>query len=89
MDYRIAVIGIIIEDRSSAEAVNGILHEYGDYIIGRMGIPHKSRGINIISVAVDGPQNVINSISGKLGRLSGVSAKAVYSSAVYAEAEGK
>ncbi len=89
MDYRIAVVGIIIEDRNSAEAVNAILHEYGDHIIGRMGIPHKSRGLNIISVAVDGPQNVINSISGKLGRLSGVSAKAVYSSAVYTEAEGK
>lgn len=89
MEYRIAVIGIIIEDRNQAEAVNGILHEYGDYIIGRMGIPHKSRGLNIISVAVDGPQNVINSISGKIGRLEGVSAKAVYSSGVYAEAEGR
>ena len=77
MDSRVAVIAIIIEDINSAEQVN--LHEYGDHIIGRMGIPYRSRKINLISVAVDAPQDIISAISGKIGRLSGVSAKTVLS----------
>ncbi len=79
MDSRVAVIAIIIEDINSAEQVNNILHEYGDHIIGRMGIPYRSRKINLISVAVDAPQDIISAISGKIGRLSGVSAKTVLS----------
>ena len=79
MDTRVAVISIIIVDPTSVQAVNDILHQYSEYIIGRMGIPYRSRGINIISIAIDAPQDVINALSGKIGRLSGVSSKAAYS----------
>ncbi len=79
METRVAVISIIIEDYEKAEAVNQILHENGEYIIGRMGIPYREKNINIVSVAVDAPMNVINNISGKIGKLSGVSAKTAYS----------
>lgn len=79
MDTRVAVISIIIEDPSSVQAMNEILHQYSEYIIGRMGIPYRCRGINIISIAVDAPQDVINALSGKIGRLNGVSSKAAYS----------
>ena len=79
MDTRVAVISIIIEDPASVQAMNNILHQYSEYIIGRMGIPYRSRGINIISIAIDAPQDVINALSGKIGRLSGVSSKAAYS----------
>lgn len=82
MDSRVAVIAIIIEDINSAEQVNAILHEYGEHIIGRMGIPYRSRKINLISVAVDAPQDTISAISGKIGRLKGVSAKTVLSQIV-------
>lgn len=82
MDSRVAVIAIIIEDINSAEQVNAILHEYGDHIIGRMGIPYRSRKINLISVAVDAPQDIISAISGKIGRLKGVSAKTVLSQVI-------
>ncbi len=79
METRVAIIGIIVENSESVTMLNAILHEYGAYIIGRMGIPYHERGINIISVAVDAPQNVISTLSGKIGRLSGISAKTVYS----------
>ena len=79
METRVAIIGVIVEDADSVEALNGILHDYGSYIIGRMGIPYKEKHINIISIAVDAPNDVISALSGKLGKLSGVSAKAVYS----------
>ena len=79
MDTRVAVISIIIEDPASVQAMNDILHQYSEYIIGRMGIPYRSRGINIISIAIAAPQDVINALSGKIGRLSGVSSKAAYS----------
>ena len=82
MDSRVAVIAFIIEDINSAEQVNAILHEYGEHIIGRMGIPYRSRKINLISVAVDAPQDTISAISGKIGRLKGVSAKTVLSQVV-------
>ena len=82
MDSRVAVVAIIIEDINSAEQVNAILHEYGEHIIGRMGIPYRSRKINLISVAVDAPQDTISAISGKIGRLKGVSAKTVLSQVV-------
>ncbi len=79
METRVALIGIIIEKTDSVEELNHLLHEYGEYIIGRMGIPYKDRGINIISVAIDAPQDAINALSGKIGRLTGISAKTVYS----------
>ncbi len=79
METRVAVIGIIIENRESVAALNEILSEYADYIIGRMGVPYHKRDINIISVAIDAPQNDINALSGKIGRLDGVYAKAAYS----------
>ena len=82
METRVAVIGIIVEDVSSVEALNKILHEYGEFIIGRMGIPYKAKKISIISIAVDAPQDMISTISGKIGNLRGVSAKAAYSNVI-------
>lgn len=79
METRVALIGIIVENSDSVEPLNNLLHEYGSYIIGRMGIPYPTKGINIISVAIDAPQNVISALSGKLGRLNGVSVKTAYS----------
>ena len=76
---RIAVIGIIVEDTDSIESLNHLLHEYSSYIIGRMGIPYRQRNVSIISVAVDAPQDTINALTGKIGRLKGISAKTVYS----------
>ncbi len=81
MEKRVALIGIVVEDMDNVESLNHILHEYGDYIIGRMGIPYRSRGISIISVAVDAPMNIISTISGKLGMLKGLSVKTIYSKA--------
>lgn len=78
METRVAIIGIIVEEDSSVNELNQILHEYGEYIIGRMGIPYQKKGINIISVAVDAPQDIISALSGKLGGLPGVSSKAAY-----------
>lgn len=75
---RVAVIGIVVEDYDSADPLNEILHQYRQYIIGRMGIPYREKKISIISVAVDAPQNVISAMSGKIGRLPGVSAKTAY-----------
>lgn len=80
METRVAVIGIIVEDENSVSELNNILHEYGNYVIGRMGVPYRSKGINIISLAVDAPQDVISALAGKIGRIRGVSAKAAYSS---------
>ena len=79
METRVAVISIIIENPESVQPMNEILHHYGDYIIGRMGIPYRKKGINIISIAVDAPQDVISAMSGKIGKLKGVSSKATYS----------
>lgn len=79
MESRIAVMSIIVEKRESAEAINALLHEYGEYIIGRMGIPYKDRGINIISVVLDAPQDKTAALSGRIGNLPGVSAKTAYS----------
>jgi putative iron-only hydrogenase system regulator len=82
METRIAVVGIIVENTDSVESVNAILHQYGEYIIGRMGIPYRRKGVNIVSVAVDAPQDVISALSGKLGRLPGISVKTAYSNVV-------
>lgn len=76
---RIAVIGIIIEDKSAASAVNDILHQYSQYIIGRMGLPYEKKQVSIISIILDAPADAISAVSGKLGRLQGVSSKALYS----------
>jgi putative iron-only hydrogenase system regulator len=79
MDTRVAVISIIIDNPASVQAMNEILHQYSEYIIGRMGIPYRSKGISIISIAVDAPQDQISALSGKIGRLDGVTSKAAYS----------
>ena len=79
MDTRLAVIGIIVENEDSVSKLNAILHEYGNFIIGRMGIPYKDKNVNIISIAVDAPQDTISALSGKIGRLDGVSTKTAYS----------
>ena len=79
---RVGVVSIIVEDSSSTEQLNAVLHEYGEYIIGRMGIPYRERGINVISVAMDAPQNVFSSVSGKIGNIQGVSAKTVLSNVI-------
>ena len=79
MENRIAVIGIIVENAESAERINAILHNHANYIVGRMGIPYRERGINIICIAVDAPQDVISTMSGQIGNLPGVSAKTAYS----------
>lgn len=85
METRVAVIGIVVENFDSAEVLNNVLHEYGKYVIGRMGIPYRERHINVISVAVDAPQDVISALSGKIGKLPGVSAKTAYSNAIFKE----
>lgn len=79
METRVAVISIIIENPESVEKMNELLHQYSEYIIGRMGIPYRKKGISIISIALDAPQDIINTLSGKIGRLDGVSSKAAYS----------
>ncbi len=76
---RVALIGIIVESEKAVAQLNELLHAYGNYIIGRMGIPYRRREINIISVAIDAPEDVINALSGKIGRLEGISAKTIYS----------
>ena len=78
-ETRTALIGIIVENKESVEALNALLHEYGEHIIGRMGIPYRKRGISIISIALDAPQDTISALSGKIGNLSGVSVKTAYS----------
>ncbi len=82
METRVAVMSIIVENNEMVETVNSILHEYGDYIIGRLGIPYRKRKISIISIAMDAPQNVISALSGKIGKLSGISVKTAYSSVI-------
>ena len=79
METRVAVMSIIVENGAAAEQINALLHESGEYIIGRMGIPYRKRGINIISIALDAPQNKISALSGKIGNLPGVSVKTAYS----------
>jgi len=82
METRVAIIGIIVENSESVSELNAILHEYGSYIIGRMGIPYSEKNVSVISVAVDAPQDVISALSGKIGKLDGVSAKTAYSKVV-------
>ena len=72
-------MGIIVEESSAVESLNALLHLYADYIIGRMGIPYRKRGVSIVSIAIDAPQDVISALSGKIGKLQGVSVKTAYS----------
>ena len=78
MESRVALIGIIVENEDAVEKLNCVLHEYGRYIDGRMGIPYREKNISIISLVIDAPQTKISELSGKIGRLSGVTAKAAY-----------
>ncbi len=82
METRVAVVSAVVEDREAVEALNAVLHEYGEYIIGRMGLPYRKKNIHIVSVAVDAPQDVIAAMSGKLGRINKVSVKTAYSSVI-------
>ena len=79
METRIGLIGIIVEDLNATEKLNQILHDYGPYIIGRMGLPHREKKLSIISVVVDAPNNVISVLSGKLGMIKGITVKTIYS----------
>lgn len=79
MQTRVAVMGIVVENTDSVERLNTLLHEYGSYIIGRMGIPYRARNINIVSIAIDAPQDVISALSGKIGNLDGINVKTAYS----------
>ena len=79
METRVAVMSIIVQNKDTVEKLNGLLHDYGEYIIGRMGIPYKEKKISIISIALDAPQDTISALSGKIGNLDGVSVKTAYS----------
>ena len=79
METRVALIGIIVENKESIEQLNKILHEYGNFIISRMGLPYKEKHINIISIAIDAPVDIINAMTGKIGRLDGISTKTAFS----------
>lgn len=79
MENRIALIGIIIENEESIEPLNKLLHQFKDSIVGRMGLPYRDRGVNIISVVIDAPTDAISALTGKIGMLNGVTAKALYS----------
>ena len=85
METRVAVMSIIVEDGATVERLNAMLHECGEYIIGRMGIPYRKRGVSIISVALDAPQNTIAALAGTIGGLKGVSVKTAYSSVISKE----
>ncbi len=77
-ESRVALLGIMVEEKEAVARVNGLLHEYGEYIIGRMGIPYREKKVNIISIVLDAPQSVISALSGKLGMITGVSSKCLY-----------
>ncbi len=79
METRLALIGIIVENKGSVEKMNALLHEYGDYIVGRMGIPYPKRHVSVISIIMDAPSDIISALSGKVGMLPHVSTKTVYS----------
>lgn len=82
METRVAIIGIIIEDKNSVEQINSVLHDNNEYIIGRMGIPYRERNISVMSIVIDAPQDVINTMSGRIGEIPGVSAKTAYSNVI-------
>jgi putative iron-only hydrogenase system regulator len=82
METRVAIMGIIVENTESVQKLNNILHEYGEYIFGRMGIPYKEKRINVLSVAVDAPQDIISTMAGRIGKLDGISVKTAYSNVI-------
>ncbi len=82
METRVAVMGIIVENTDSVKELNDILHNYGNYIIGRMGIPYRKHNINVVSIAIDAPQDVTSSLAGKIGALKGISVKTAYSNVI-------
>lgn len=79
MENRVALIGIVVNNENSVEPLNKILHDYKDFIVGRMGIPYRNRGVNIISVVIDAPNDQISALTGRIGMIDGVTAKALYS----------
>lgn len=85
METRIAVMSIIVENGDSVQEANALLHEYGEYVIGRMGIPYRKRSINLISIALDAPQDTISTLAGRIGNLPGVSVKTAYSNMKFHE----
>lgn len=82
METRVAVMSIIVEDPEIVATLNGILHDYGEFIIGRMGIPYRKRKVSIISIALDAPQDTIAALAGKVGGLKGISVKTAYSGVI-------
>lgn len=78
MENRIAILGIFVEDNAQSEQVNALLHTYSTYVVGRLGVPYRERGLSVICVILDAPNDTISALAGKLGRLSGVRAKAQY-----------
>ena len=82
METRVAVLAIIVENTESVEELNKTLHEYGKFIIGRMGLPYREKGIHIVSVAIDAPQDKISTLAGKVGKIDGISVKTAYSNVV-------
>lgn len=87
MESRVALLAIIVEAPDRAKDVNEVLHEYGDYIIGRMGIPYRQKGVNIISIAIDAPQEVISALSGKIGKIENVNVKTAFSNIITKDEE--
>ena len=85
METRVAVMSIVVENTDAVEELNGILHEYGEHIIGRMGLPYRQRNVHIISIALDAPQDTISALSGRVGSLNGVSVKTAFSNVVFRE----
>lgn len=83
MEKRIAVIGIIVENTESVEKLNSLLHEFADIIIGRMGLPYRERNLSIVSLAVDASQDVISELTGKIGKIDGISVKTAYSNKIF------
>ncbi len=83
MQTRVAVMAVIIEKTEAVETLNAVLHNYGAFIIGRMGIPYRSKGIHIVSIAIDAPQDTISALAGKLGNIDGLSVKTAYSNVVF------
>lgn len=79
MENRIAAVSVIVEDPESVETLNSILHGYSAYVIGRMGIPYREKGVSVICLVLDAPTDTVNALTGKLGRLNGITARAVYS----------
>lgn len=85
MESRVALLAIIVESPESVTALNEILHEYGNYIIGRMGIPYREKSINIISIAIDAPQEITSALAGKIGKIDNITVKTAYSNVITKE----